>query len=45
MTPNSKETECYTCKYVEHDNGDVEGNLKCGSTTDEMKMECPNYAS
>jgi len=38
--------KCYSCKYVEEDNGDVNGNTNCpDKPTDDMEMDCPSWAT
>jgi len=45
-----KVDSCYGCKYVEQDDGQVEGNSNCpngppNGPPDTFRMNCPNYAS
>ena len=37
--------QCYTCKYVEHDDGTVEGNQRCDENLPATAMSCPNWAN
>jgi hypothetical protein len=39
--------QCYTCKYIETDNGDLEGQKECGSTPPDnwVMKSCPAYAT
>ena len=40
-----QQPSCYSCKYVEKDNGDVDGNKNCPNGPPETTTSCPNYAS
>lgn len=40
------ETSCYTCNFIEGDDGSVSGNTNCPDTpTDDLKKSCPTYAN
>ena len=37
---------CYACTYQEQDNGDVNGNINCGGTPNDVdKKDCPKWAN
>lgn len=39
---------CFTCQYIERDNGDVEGNKYCAEEPDQLVTAsyfCPVYAN
>jgi len=40
-----QETECYSCRYVEKDDGEVNGNQFCPDGAPELITPCPNYAN
>jgi hypothetical protein len=40
-----QQDKCITCKYIEHDDGTVDGNKNCVNNLDSFVKECPNYAS
>jgi len=45
--PNPQ-SECFTCSYIEKDNGDVEGNQFCADQPDKLNSSthsCPPYAN
>ena len=47
FSSDSPQDTCYACKYIEKDDGSVQGNKFCADEPDKLQdafNECPTYA-